>query len=98
MNNPIFLTIELSSTDQFCFLINGYTDTIDLAEESGVVKNMNERPSEQFASEYLEFRRTYILVDVKRECATLNKETLIRNVFPSLLQVYPGFNASSFVL
>ncbi len=41
---------------------------IDLAEESGVVKHMNERPPEQFASEYLEYRRTYILVDVKREC------------------------------
>ncbi|XP_028408127.1 uncharacterized protein CXorf65 homolog [Dendronephthya gigantea] len=42
-------------------------DTIDLAEESGAVKSMNERPSEQFASEYLEYRRTYILVEVKRE-------------------------------
>ena len=68
INNPILMTIELSNTVQISFFINGSTDTIDLAEESGVVKNMNERPSEQFASEYLEFRRTYILVDVKREC------------------------------
>jgi hypothetical protein len=54
------------TTDQFCS-----SESIDLAEESGVVKNMNERPSEQFASEYLEYRRTYILVDVKREWAVI---------------------------
>ena len=42
-----------------------YIEMIDLAEESGVVKNLHERPAEQFASEYLEDRRSYILVDVK---------------------------------
>ena len=39
---------------------------IDLADESGLVKSMNERPSEQLASEYLECRKTYVLVEVKR--------------------------------
>ncbi|XP_046851893.1 uncharacterized protein LOC124445231 [Xenia sp. Carnegie-2017] len=41
-------------------------DMIDLADESGLVKSMNERPSEQLASEYLECRKTYVLVEVKR--------------------------------
>lgn len=67
---------------------------IDLAdEESGLVKSMNERPSEQLASEYLECRKTYVLVEVKRNFRLLIQ--LKRSCFYSKTKFYFHLNIIS---
>ncbi|EDO43643.1 predicted protein [Nematostella vectensis] len=50
-------------------------DVIDLADETGTLKNLSDRPIQQYALEYLTSRASYILMKVKKSEDALGVES-----------------------
>ncbi|XP_032241118.2 uncharacterized protein LOC5515534 isoform X2 [Nematostella vectensis] len=53
----------------------GHYDVIDLADETGTLKNLSDRPIQQYALEYLTSRASYILMKVKKSEDALGVES-----------------------